>query len=286
MDVLRFPKDEIPPIAILASDDVFGRISRSVLPGKEKRNGKPNKVSHPILTTPPAAPNAVYQPTPARLRKRKAEVLSTSDDLNRSSKIRHVGPRMALTSAGISAYRQVTARTTPNSREQMFGIYEDTLDVEAENLMFQYTRTLKISSDNESHDAAKDDRKENTRPTDNLICASAAVATLRVGTTSDEPRTPLGTLEAGDFYTDIYDYNVHTREEQNTPLSRLTQDPSRHSTPVDTHIPPPEFSFAPAPRLACSRPLRPEYCSSTDRFTSYFGCLLSLIVENMTSLRI
>ena len=91
--------------------------------------------------------------------------------------------------------------STPKS--WMFDIYEDTKQEEAGNLMNHYTCTLDISSDDESRAAAKDDRgKENIPPVDGLAYSSATVAFTRADMMTDEPRTPLGALNAMDFYAE------------------------------------------------------------------------------------
>lgn len=85
----------------------------------------------------------------------------------------------------------------------MFDIHEDTAEERAGNLINHYTCTLDISSDDESRIAAKDDRgKENIPPVDGLVYTSAAVTTLRADMMTDEPRSPLGTLDAKDFYAE------------------------------------------------------------------------------------
>ena len=85
----------------------------------------------------------------------------------------------------------------------MFDIHQDTPEKEAGNLLNHYTCTLDISSDDESRAAAKDDRgKENIPPVDGLVYASATVASSRADMMTDEPRTPLGTLNAKDFYAE------------------------------------------------------------------------------------
>ncbi len=69
--------------------------------------------------------------------------------------------------------------------------------------MYHYTLILDISSDDESRAAAKDDRsKENVPPVDGPVYSSAAVTTLPADMMIDEPRSPLGTLDAKDIYAE------------------------------------------------------------------------------------
>ena len=87
----------------------------------------------------------------------------------------------------------------------LFDIHEDTPDEELGNLMQHSTQTLDISDD-EERKAAKDDRgKENIPPADNMSLSMAPITTTnrpvhRSDMMTDEPRTPLGDLEASDFY--------------------------------------------------------------------------------------
>jgi len=114
----------------------------------------------------------------------------------------------AALSGTVSSYKPVQPVDVPTLEESIpktwiFDIHEDTAGEEASNLMNHYTLTLDISSDDESRAAAKDDRgKENIPPVDGLVYSSAAVTTLRADMMTDEPRSPLGTLDAKDFYAE------------------------------------------------------------------------------------
>ena len=87
----------------------------------------------------------------------------------------------------------------------LFDIHEDTPDEELGNLMQFSTQTLDISDD-EGRVAEKDDRgKENIPPSEHPSLSIAPVATThrpvsRKDMMTDEPRTPLGDLEASEFY--------------------------------------------------------------------------------------
>ena len=114
----------------------------------------------------------------------------------------------AALSGTVSSHKPVQAAEVPTLEESIpkswvFNIHEDTEAEEAGNLMNHYTCTLDISSDDESRVAAKDDRgKENIPPTDGLVYSTATVATLRTDMMTDEARSPLGTLDAKDFYAE------------------------------------------------------------------------------------
>ena len=89
----------------------------------------------------------------------------------------------------------------------MFDIHEDTADDELGNLMQFSTQTLDISDD-ESRVIAKDDRgKENIPPNEHHILPAISPAVLtgpvsRKDMMTDEPRTPLGDLDAAEFYAE------------------------------------------------------------------------------------
>lgn len=87
-----------------------------------------------------------------------------------------------------------------------FEIHEDTPEEEMANLMEHSTCTLDISDD-ESRVATKADRdnKENIPPVDGLtasIGGSSQIAASRRDMMTDEPRSPLGDLDAKDFYAE------------------------------------------------------------------------------------
>ena len=89
----------------------------------------------------------------------------------------------------------------------MFDIHEDTADEELGNLMQHSTRTLDISDD-ESRRAAKDDRgKENIPPglehTNSVSPPAIGVAAIsRKDAMTEEIRSPLGDLDAKEFYAE------------------------------------------------------------------------------------
>ena len=87
-----------------------------------------------------------------------------------------------------------------------FEIYEDTPEDEMANLMEHSTCTLDISDD-ESRAVAKGDRdnKENVPPADDLVTSmglSSHVAASRRDMMTDETRSPLGDLNAKDYYAE------------------------------------------------------------------------------------
>ena len=96
----------------------------------------------------------------------------------------------------------------------MFDIHEDTVDEELGNLMQFSTQTLDISDD-ESRLAAKDERgKENIPPVDfpsltNVQTVGANRPVSRKDMMTDEPRTPLGDLDASEFYAEGCDVSSY-----------------------------------------------------------------------------
>ena len=120
----------------------------------------------------------------------------------------------AALSSTVSSYRPQKSIETPSlencvPKGWMFDIHEDT-EVELDDLVFEHdTNKLDISddSDEEGNPIMKDTRgKENIPPGENSIIHTAVVATIRPVSRkdmmTDEPRTPLGDLDAKDFYAD------------------------------------------------------------------------------------
>ena len=85
----------------------------------------------------------------------------------------------------------------------MFDIHEDTEDEALSNIMEFSTQTLDISDD-EGRRAEKDDRgKENIPPMDYPSLSVGPTRPLsRKDMMTDEPRTPLGDLDAAGFYAE------------------------------------------------------------------------------------
>ncbi|MCJ1310512.1 hypothetical protein MMC25_004176 [Agyrium rufum] len=118
----------------------------------------------------------------------------------------------AALSGTVSSYKPQHVSTIEESMPKSwdFPIYEDTPEEHAANLMEHSALTLDISSDDECKKSAKNDRgKENVPPgMEGLPSVSAHIAAAyeapvsRKNMMTDEPRTPLGDLEAQDFYAD------------------------------------------------------------------------------------
>lgn len=92
----------------------------------------------------------------------------------------------------------------------MFDIYEETVEQQSNTELAQSTEILVISDD-ERYTDDKDSRgKENIPPTDGintLAPVTTAVPASRKNMMTDEPRTPLGDLNAGEFYAEGCDEN-------------------------------------------------------------------------------
>ncbi|MCJ1285874.1 hypothetical protein MMC26_005216 [Xylographa opegraphella] len=122
----------------------------------------------------------------------------------------------AALSGTVSSYKAepVAAITVPTLEESipngwMFDIHEDTPEEETGNVMSFSFQTVDISDD-ESRRAANDDRgKENIPPTDYPSMVVATRSGFRQDVMTDEPRTPLGDLDAADFYADGCDVSSY-----------------------------------------------------------------------------
>ena len=120
----------------------------------------------------------------------------------------------AALSSTVSSYRPQKPIETPTldncvPKGWMFNIHEDPED-ELNDVVFQHdTNKLDISddSDEEGNVIMKDTRgKENIPPGENFSLHTAVVTTIRPVSRkdmmTDEPRTPLGDLNAKDFYAE------------------------------------------------------------------------------------
>ncbi|KAK3171378.1 hypothetical protein OEA41_003462 [Lepraria neglecta] len=86
-----------------------------------------------------------------------------------------------------------------------FDIHEDTPEDEMANLMEHSTCTLDISDDESASHKGDKDNKENIPPVDGPAAigySSTQITSTRRDMMTDEPRTPLGDLDAQDFYVD------------------------------------------------------------------------------------
>lgn len=95
-----------------------------------------------------------------------------------------------------------------NRKAWHFDIHEDTAEDEMTNLMEHSTGTLVISDD-ESRNASKEDKdnKENIPPVGVVTAvrySATQITATRRNMMTDEPRNPLGDLEAKDFYAEGY----------------------------------------------------------------------------------
>jgi hypothetical protein len=125
----------------------------------------------------------------------------------------------AALSGTVSSYQpEPQAVAVPTIEESMpggwmFNIHEDTPDEEMGNLMEFSTQTLDISDD-ESKLAERDERgKENIPPVDYPSMPTAVMTGYRPATRkdlmTDEPRAPLGDLDAAEFYAEGCDANSY-----------------------------------------------------------------------------
>ena len=95
----------------------------------------------------------------------------------------------------------------------MFDIREDSDDELMHNLMEHSTCTLDISDDESRTNGKEDKGKENIPPFDHGPATVAPITTSvpasRKNLMTDEPRTPLGDLDASEFYAEGCDVNSY-----------------------------------------------------------------------------
>lgn len=110
----------------------------------------------------------------------------------------------------VPAYKSKSKPKSTHRKSWQFEIHEDTPEDEMANLMEHSTCTLDISDD-ESRTAAKVDKdnKENIPPVDGPTAValltqatSTHITATRRDMMTDEPRNPLGDLDAKDFYAE------------------------------------------------------------------------------------
>ena len=91
-------------------------------------------------------------------------------------------------------------------RSWMFDIHEDTPDEELGNMMEFSTQTLDISDD-ESKAREQEDRGKETVPPAEMAANIRPAPAPRKELMTDEPRTPLGDLDAKEYYAEGCDAN-------------------------------------------------------------------------------
>ena len=123
----------------------------------------------------------------------------------------------------------------PNS--WLFDIHQDTMQEELGNLMQHSTCTLDISDD-EGRFAAKDDRgKENIPPPDYpAVFSTPAMTAVRPATRrdmmTDEPRAPLGDLDAKEFYAEGCDASSYII----IPAEQCGEKPAEHLAVLNEEV--------------------------------------------------
>lgn len=136
----------------------------------------------------------------------------------------------------VPTYKSKSKSKPTHRKSWEFDIHEDTQEDEMANLMEHSTCTLDISDD-ESRAAAKQDKdnKENIPPVDGpaAVGFSTQLTSTRRDMMTDEPRNPLGDLDAKDFYAEGCDASsfiivgaedaVDGVDEKNTAVSNLPE---------------------------------------------------------------
>jgi hypothetical protein len=118
----------------------------------------------------------------------------------------------AALSGTVSSYDPTPTKTAKNDNLELssaapsswlFEIHEDTLDEELGNLVQHSTQTLDLSSDDETKAREVDLRGKENIPPETINYAPVTRRDLM----TDEPRTPLGDLDASEFYAEGCDAN-------------------------------------------------------------------------------
>ena len=144
-------------------------------------------------------------------------------------------------SYNVKAAQHVEVRTLDETIPQgwMFNIHEDSKGEEVDIIIGHSASALDISDD-ESRAAAKNDRgKENIPPSDGTITATPAIAisapTSRKNMMTEEPRTPLGDLDASEFYAEGCDASsyIHIPIEESS--VQETDKPTSLSEPAEDY---------------------------------------------------
>ena len=121
----------------------------------------------------------------------------------------------AALSGTLSSYKpkSVPSVTDYVPKGWQFTIHEDTNDEQNAIILQHSTQPLDLSSDDESRVKGRDDRgKENIPPTDGLnapVRASITTTVSRNEVMTDDIRSPLGVLDAADYYAAGCDINSY-----------------------------------------------------------------------------
>ena len=155
----------------------------------------------------------------------------------------------AALSGTLPSYKPKQYKPAPSVHDYLpkgwqFMIHEDSKDEESSNLMEHRTCTLDLSSDDESRAAARDDRgKENIPPVDGMnapVRASTALPASRKDMMTDGARSPLGDLNAKDFYADGCDANsffivpTEGSSDSNVEKSNIVNEANANYYPADS----------------------------------------------------
>lgn len=107
--------------------------------------------------------------------------------------------------------KEVKPKEIPTLEESIpqgwiFDIYEETEEMQEQNVVVHRACNLDISDDESIAGVRADTGKENIPPSDTLSTGlpeiTTAIPASRKNMMTDEPRTPLGDLEASDFYAE------------------------------------------------------------------------------------
>ena len=129
----------------------------------------------------------------------------------------------------------------------IFDIYEETEEMQEQNIVVHRACNLDISDDESLAKIKADRGKENVPPSDGLSAGLPEITTgipaSRKNMMTDEPRTPLGDLEASEFYAEGCDASSYiivpgdNSAEQNTEKPNVDPEPKGAHSSRQAHAP-------------------------------------------------
>lgn len=126
----------------------------------------------------------------------------------------------------------------------MFDIYEETEEMQEQNVVVHRACNLDISDDESVAEVKADRGKENIPPCDGLSTSLTEITTSipasRKNMMTDEPRTPLGDLETSDFYAEDCDASSYIIIQGESSTDQDADKPNVGPEPKEAH---------PSPRL-------------------------------------
>lgn len=124
----------------------------------------------------------------------------------------------------------------------MFDIYEESEEIQEQNVVLHRACNLDISDDESLAKIKADRGKENIPPGDpssaSLLEITTDIPASRKNMMTDEPRTPLGDLEASEFYADGCDASSYIIVPGENSTDKDADKPNVDPEPKEVHSPP------------------------------------------------